>query len=148
MITDPSVQRAIDDEHVRLLSIFYYVLGAMAALWAFVPLIYVVMGVVFGVASAANAGDKDAAPLAFLGILFVVIGLAAFVLCAVFAALKLYAGYCLAQRKNRTFCYVVAGLSCLSVPIGTILGIFTFIVLARPTVTAQFRRTTAEVVRQ
>jgi hypothetical protein len=148
MTNDPTVQRAIDNEHIRLLSIFYYVLGAMAALWAFIPLIYVVIGMLFGVGFAANANDKDAAPLAFMGILFVVMGLCAFVLCAAFAALKIYTGYCLAHRKNRVFCYIVAALSCLSMPFGTILGIFTFIVLARPTVAAQFQRTTAEVAPQ
>jgi len=148
MNTDPAVQRAIDDEHVRLLSIFYYVLGAMNVLWAFFPLIYVFMGLVFVVVCASAPCDKDAAPMAIMGLVFVVVGLFACVLIAAFAALKLYAGYCLAQRKNRVFCYIVAAICCMSMPIGTILGVFTFLVLARPSVGAQFDRAPAEVVRQ
>jgi len=145
MNTDPAVRRAIDNEHVRLLSIFYYVLGALSALWAFLPLIYVFMGLVFAVLSA-TIPEKEAAPMAIMGLFMIVFGLFGFVICAAFAALKIYAGHCLAQRKNRVFCYVVAAVSCLSMPFGTILGVFTFLVLARPTVAAQFDRTTAEVV--
>jgi len=43
----------------------------------------------------------------------------------------LYRG-ALRKRKHRTFLLVMAALSCLSIPYGTILGIFTFMVLQRP----------------
>jgi len=38
------------------------------------------------------------------------------------------------QRKNRMFSMVVAAINCLQMPLGTILGIFTIIVLIRPSV--------------
>ncbi|MBN2218239.1 MAG: hypothetical protein JW719_12765 [Pirellulales bacterium] len=146
MSTELAIRRAIDDEHVRLLSIFYYVLGALNALWAFFPLIYVFFGLFFVAIFPTVPHNKDAAPMAFFGLFFIVIGLFGFVVCVAFAALKIYAGYCLAQRKNRVFCYVVAALSCLYMPFGTILGVFTFLVLARPNVAAQFHRAAAELV--
>lgn len=146
MSTDLAIRRAIDDEHVRLLSIFYYVLGALNAFWAFLPLIYVFFGLFFMVIFSTAPHNKDAAPMAFMGLIFIVVGLFGFVVCAAFAAMKIYAGYCLAQRKNRVFCYVVAALSCLNMPFGTILGVFTFLVLARPNVAAQFHRAAAELV--
>ena len=46
------------------------------------------------------------------------------------------------QRRNRSFCFVVACLSCFNVPLGTILGIFTILVLNRPSVQAGFDRLT------
>lgn len=44
----------------------------------------------------------------------------------------------LSARKNKTFCMVVAGISCIHVPLGTALGVFTFIVLSRPSVARLF----------
>lgn len=147
MNTEQAVQRAIDDEHLKLLSIFYYVLGGLNAFCAFIPLIYVFLGGFFLIIPMLPE-SSDAAPLAVFGLLFIVIGFFAFLISAVLAGLKIYAGYCLTKRKGRVFCYFVAALCCLNMPFGTILGVFTFIVLSRPTVTAQFNQTTAEVVRQ
>ena len=41
-------------------------------------------------------------------------------------------------RRARTFSLVMAGVNCLSVPLGTTLGVFTFIVLLRESVAAQY----------
>jgi hypothetical protein len=46
----------------------------------------------------------------------------------------------LGTRRRRTLCLVTAGLTCASFPLGTALGIFTFIVLSRPTVKTLFER--------
>lgn len=40
----------------------------------------------------------------------------------------------LKKRKNHLFSMITAGLNCTSVPLGTVLGVFTFIVLSRTTV--------------
>jgi hypothetical protein len=48
------------------------------------------------------------------------------------------AGYFLSLRKYYTFCLVMAGIECLFMPVGTVLGVFTIIVLMRPTVKAMF----------
>ena len=52
--------------------------------------------------------------------------------------LVLLAGRALAARRRRGFCIVVAAIECMMMPLGTILGIFTIIVLARPSVVALF----------
>ena len=44
----------------------------------------------------------------------------------------------LRARKNRMFCCVIAGITCASVPLGTVLGVFTLVVLMRPSVQALF----------
>lgn len=46
----------------------------------------------------------------------------------------------IAERKRLVFIQVIAGISCLSLPLGTALGVCTFIVLSRPTVTQLFKR--------
>ena len=43
-------------------------------------------------------------------------------------------GLCLRARKFRMFSLVVAGINCLHIPIGTVLGVFTIIVLIRDSV--------------
>ncbi len=48
------------------------------------------------------------------------------------------AGYYLSKRQHYTFCLVMAGVECIFIPFGTVLGIFTIIVLARPVVKALF----------
>jgi hypothetical protein len=48
------------------------------------------------------------------------------------------AGRFLAQRKHYVFCIVVAGINCMHAPLGMALGVFTLIVLTRPTVKQMF----------
>jgi hypothetical protein len=55
-----------------------------------------------------------------------------------FAIVLLCAGRCLQERRRHTFCLVVAGLECMMMPFGTVLGVFTIIVLLRPAVRQLF----------
>jgi len=53
--------------------------------------------------------------------------------------LTAYAGRCLKAKRNYIFILVIAALNCTFVMrLGTILGVFTFVVLMRPTVKALF----------
>jgi len=54
------------------------------------------------------------------------------------ASLVFAAGRCLARRRRRMFCMVIAGIMCVFSPFGTILGVFTIVVLVRPSVRALF----------
>ncbi|WP_221031518.1 hypothetical protein [Actomonas aquatica] len=45
----------------------------------------------------------------------------------------------LGARRHRLYSMVVAGLNCLAFPFGTVLGIFTFVVLVRDSVQALYR---------
>jgi hypothetical protein len=47
-------------------------------------------------------------------------------------------GRWLSARKRLTFCFVVACIQCVNMPLGTLLGVFTIIVLNRPSVRALF----------
>ena len=42
------------------------------------------------------------------------------------------------EDYRQTFCVVVAAISCCFTPLGTVLGVFTLIVLFRPSVKALF----------
>jgi hypothetical protein len=55
-----------------------------------------------------------------------------------FAVALAMAGRYLSLRRRYTFCLVMAGLSCLFMPFGTVLGVFTIIVLSRESVKEAF----------
>src|ERR1700722_4551775 len=116
-----------DAEHLKLLSIFFYIKGAVAALFSCIFIIYIVMGGIFTMIPTPHNGNN--APPAAVGLLFVGVGSVLLLAGWTIAAVTIYAGRCLACREHRFFCMVVAGVNCIFIPYGTILGIFTFMVL-------------------
>ena len=48
------------------------------------------------------------------------------------------AGRKLSRRTGHLYCMVIAGLECMFMPFGTVLGILTILVLIRPSVRAKF----------
>ena len=47
---------------------------------------------------------------------------------------NLLSGLFIGRKKYRTFSLVVAFINCIHIPFGTVLGVFTIIVLLRPSV--------------
>lgn len=125
-----------DLEHLRLLSIFHYVVGGIAAAISLVFLLHLGLGLLFLLAPG-TLGEE--APPRAIGCLMMGFGAGAILLGWTFAGLLVYAGRCLAQRRHYTFCLVMAALSILFQPLGTVLGIFTLIVLLRPSVQELFQ---------
>lgn len=125
-----------DDEQLHLLSVFHYVLAGICSLLSLFPLIY------FGMGLAMMAGMGIDRPGEFAPLLAgcFVAGLGGlFLVFAVAYALALFlAARFLAERRRHTFCVVVAAISCAFSPLGTVLGVFTLIVLFRPSVKILF----------
>lgn len=134
-------QSIIDQEHLRLLSIGYTVSASTNVLFSVFGLLYMFMGVFLTTLVSHMPGrpGQDLPP-EFIGMFFGVIGFSIFAIMLGFAALKFLAARRLKQRRSRTFCYIVAIITCFSVPFGTILGVCTFLVLSRPSVTQLFQR--------
>ena len=61
------------------------------------------------------------------------------VLGLLFAVLLAVAGLNLARHQRYMFCLVMAGVGCIFMPFGTVLGVFTIIVLMRDSVKQLFR---------
>jgi hypothetical protein len=128
-----------DAEHLRLLSIFHYVVGGLVAFCACFFIIHIVMGAVIASSPSSFSGSGGPPPRAF-GLFFMIIGSLAVLFGWTMAALIIFAGYSLGRRKNYLFCMIVAGISCLFMPFGTVLGIFTILVLQRPRVREMFNQ--------
>jgi hypothetical protein len=127
-----------DAEHLQLLAIFHYVVGGLAALFSFFPLFYSVIGGVVLYAAEHPGPNNQEPPPAFLGWIFIVLGAVFFLAGVTMAICILIAGRCLSRRKSYSFALVMACIECLFVPFGTILGIFTIVVLSRESVKALF----------
>jgi hypothetical protein len=138
MITPEERQQLLDDEHLRLLSIGYFVEGGVHAVMAIFPLFYVLIGLLFVVmGSAVPAKGGEHFP-AFLGWFFVAFGCAFSGGFGVLGALQLLTGVRLRQRRSRTLCLVTSGISCVLLPYGTLLGVAAFMILLRPSVEQSF----------
>lgn len=132
-----------DADQLQLLVIFHYVVGGLAALFSFFPVIHLVLGLffVFGAKNFSSPGQP--APPVFLGWIFIIMACVFITLGLTVAALILAAGRSLAGRKRYNFCLVIACVECLFMPFGTALGIFTIIVLNRSSVKLLFGVTPA-----
>jgi hypothetical protein len=125
-----------DRQHLQLLSVFHYVVGAFVGLFSCFPIIHLVLGIAMVTGAFGHAADQPA--LMIIGTLFIVMG-AIFILCGwSFAALLILAGTYLNCRLHYMFCLVMAGISCAFFPFGTVLGVFTIVVLSTPEVRAAF----------
>ncbi len=138
MLDNQERQEILDQGHLKLLSLFYYISGGLTAFFACIPLLYVFLGLMIVFGSEQFASSKSGGPPEFIGWFFVLIGGTIVILGWLFAIAKIYAGRCISKRKNRIFCLIIAGLSCLVIPYGTVLGVFTFIVLMRDSVKLLF----------
>ena len=123
-----------DLEHIKLLAIFHYVVAGMTALFACIPLIHFFVGLALA-SGSFEANDPEAQTIgvflmAFAG-LFILAGWTLAILIA-------YAGRSLHTHKRYTYCLVMAGVECIFIPFGTVLGVFTIIVLMRDSVKELF----------
>jgi hypothetical protein len=122
-----------DLDHLKLLGILHTIWGVLAILGGVLfGLLYIVL------ASSGNMEvSGNVSPEAARGI-FVGIGIVAIVLSAIYGILLIIAGGKLRKQRAYGFCFFVSILDLLTFP-GIVLGIFTLIVLVRPTVKELFK---------
>jgi hypothetical protein len=152
-------QEIITRERLRLLAIGFYVKGGMGALVVSFLLIHFTMLLGFSFMPESAWQPKASAPTSIesasvspsptprpmnqgppaviFRILAGVIGVI-ILLGWTFGALTMYAGRCVQKRERRVFIYVIAGLNCILIPWGTLLGVCTFIVLQTPAARREF----------
>ena len=106
-------------------------------MFACIPIIHVVLGLVFIIAPEVF-GHGNNQPPAFVGLLLVMLGGFLILFGWTFAVLSLITGGWIARRKHYTFCFVIACVECMFMPFGTVLGVFTILVLNRQSVKELF----------
>lgn len=121
-----------DEQYLKLLSVFHYVVGGLVAFFACIPFIHLSLGI------AMLVGAFQDGPPRFVGLIFVLMAMLFITAGWTLAICIVIAGRCLAKRKHYMFCLVIAAITCTFMPFGTILGVFTIIVLMRPSVKELF----------
>ena len=122
-----------DIKHLDLLSLFHYILGGITALFSCMPFIHVFIGLAM-VSGKFFENASGSGPPPFFGWLFVIMGSVFILLGWCLAVSMVVTGKKLKSRKNRTFCMVVAGVECIFIPFGTVLGVLTLIALSKDSI--------------
>lgn len=160
-LTGTRSQERIDEENLNTLTLCHYIQGGLTALFSSMFIIHIVMGTMMihnpsaftPPAQPAPPGQPYPVPYPMqpypffppgMGFMFVVMGTVAVLGGWTLGGLTAYAGRCLKARRNYIFILVIAALNgTFIMPLGTLLAVFTFIVLMRPTVKALFPRQSA-----
>ncbi len=130
----PAEATAQDLEHLRLLSIFHTIVGAITALFSLLPVLHLVVGLLL---MSGRIEETDPAARLVGGLFVAISGM--FIVCGLtLAGFMIHAGRCIARRRRHLLCVVVAGVECMMMPFGTVLGVFTLIVLLKPQIRALF----------
>jgi hypothetical protein len=134
-----------DAEHLRLLGIMSWVIAGINLLCGGFSLIYVGIGaaMVSGaipMPSPSSTSAPGAPGLEMAGWIYIVMGGVYVAFFGILVIGNILAGNYLRAARNRTFCIVVAAMNCLNMPLGTILGVFTLVVVLRESVAERFRR--------
>jgi hypothetical protein len=131
-----------DKDTLHLLSIFHYIMAGIIALLFCLPLLHLVMGVTLTV-----GGFSQKEPV--LGVigaaLTVVVGLIILIGWGL-AFLVFLAGKNLDRQTKYQVCLYGAGVLCIFIPMGTILGVFTLVTLQDDSVKELFNRNSASPV--
>jgi hypothetical protein len=133
METPPTIPNA-DAENLKLLAIFHYVVGGIGFLFACIPLLHVALGLFLIAAPSMSHRQAQDLPPAIIGYLFAGFAGMMVLLGWTMAVCTILSGRKIAQRKNRMFSVVVGAVLCMFMPFGTVLGIFTLIVLSKESV--------------
>jgi hypothetical protein len=122
-----------DLDHLKLLGIFHIIWGVLATLFGLgFGLLYIVLASVGTMEVSGNVTPETARQV------FVALGIVAIVLSSIYGIVVIMAGGKLRKQRGYRFCFLVSILDLLSFP-GIVLGIFTLIVLMRPTVKELFK---------
>jgi len=164
-LSDDAEASVIARERLRILAIGFYVRGGMMVAFGCFFLVYVAffLGFSFMPESAwtqpratspsptaiawptpsphpPNQGPPPVIIFRVMAGLFSVVTLLVWIM----GCLTAYAGRCIQKRRRKLLIYVMAGLNCMFIPYGTLLGVFTFIVLGSPAATWEFDQATSQ----
>lgn len=129
-----------DRDTLHLLAIFHFVLAGFIALMACIPLIHLTGGVfmIFGGVAEQEPG------LSVAGGFFALFAGAIILVGWGIAYLVFRAGKSLDRQENYQQCLVAAAILCLFMPFGTILGVFTLVMLNNDNIKMLFREYSQE----
>jgi hypothetical protein len=125
-----------DEQQLKLLSTLHYVWAAFQAFTGLIGVLFIAAGAF--ISFMPQLAETKNPPPAWFGAIFTGLGIVVLVLIETSAVLMFLVGRYLSRRTHHTYCMVMSGINCLSIPFGTALGIFTILTLQKPSVRATF----------
>ena len=126
-----------DRDHLNILAICHYVYAGLMLLSLFLVFgHYLIMTFTINMETQENG---ETFPDEFMGYLRAFYVFSGLIIIAI-AVANFFAARALKQDKNKLFLLIISGLNCFNMPLGTTLGVFTIIVLMRPTVIDLYAR--------
>ena len=123
-----------DNSYLNSLSVAHYAVGGFMVLISCMPLIHVFIGLSFIIGGEEMFSQSEEQPPEFFGWIFLLVGILFFIFAQAVSISVIVSGRFLKRRTNYLFSFILACIACMFVPIGTVLGIFTIIVLSRDSV--------------
>lgn len=120
------------EEHIRLMAIGYYVMAGLLGLFSLIPGIHITIGTLALLGKFEPETSGGDFPSELFGGIFVGVGSLFMLLGFTMTALVAIAGRKLKQFRCRTYCLVIGAVLCAIFPMGTVLGVFTLIILTKP----------------
>jgi hypothetical protein len=130
-----------DTDHLNTLAVLHYVVAGLATLASLFPTVHLLVGI--GLVSGAFTDPGEPFPYPLIGWFFIIFASCWILLGLVFSSCLALAGRSLQQKRRYQFCLVMAGLACMFMPFGTVLGVFTIVTLMKGGVKDQFQRAPA-----
>ena len=122
-----------DLDHLKLLGLFHTIWGVLSILFGLAfGVLYIALGANQNLEITGNLSPSAAHQV------FIVLGIVAIVISAIYGILMMMAGSMLRKQRGYGFCFFISILDLLGFP-SIILGVFTLIVLNRPTVKELFK---------
>jgi hypothetical protein len=119
-------------ENLRLLAIFHFIYAGLILLGSLMPIFWLLVASIWWPELAAEARNEPgllpAMTTGALGLTFLGFGI---LLAWTWVGVVVAAGRSLLQARRHTFCMVVAAVACLNVPLGTLLGVSSLVLLNR-----------------
>ncbi len=128
-------QEILDNEHLNLLSIFYFIFGGLTIFGSFIILAYITLFSAIFSNIPLDGSDIEELPLDILFFVFA----ALFIFVFTYGIFLIIAGINIRKKVKRVFSIVIGALAIMSFPFGTALGVFSIIVLTRNSVVELYR---------
>jgi hypothetical protein len=130
-----------DTSYLNLLSRFHYIVAGMIGLISCLPLLNLLIGIPMleDVSYALSQGEYPSQYTLAL-FMFILLPTGVVVIGWMFAIAVALNGYYIKHRKWLKYCMVMSGIETIFTPIGTVLGVFTIILLTKPNIKNQFNQ--------
>ena len=135
----PGQESGKDGVQLKQLVLYHYILAGLTVVLSLTPVFHLFLGLAMMRREIPLPGLEQL-PQKELGQLIVVLAGGMILLGWVHASVIFVMGRWIAQRRRHALLLVISGMNCVYIPFGTLVSIWTIIVLSRPRVGILFGR--------